>query len=351
MCLCIYLRQKNKKTRKQKDKERRRGYRDGEGREEKRSMDKDDNGQKMMPSLPLPHQTSGFTQSVGRAFEYGVTSEQGSRKTMEDQHAMVGEAVPFFAVYDGHGGTQCAEFLRDNLHTLILNHPDVMTEPEKVIREGIAKAERLFLTKCANEKIESGSTCAVALIVDDTLVTGNVGDTEIVLCRAGSPLVLSTKHNLHSNEAENERVKACGGRIISNRVGHPKFNPQVLSLGITRAIGDAGFKLDEYTDGRPSGVIADAETRSTKLTDDDEFLVIGCDGLWDVMSYDRVIDFCSKLAAEGVQPLDITNRLCQEALRQGSTDNVTCFYINIKAKRPNSSDWRAQSAASVRKGV
>ncbi|PWV00248.1 putative protein phosphatase 2C [Trypanosoma cruzi] len=297
----------------------------------------------VQPSQP----SSGVTQSLWRMFEYGVTSEQGTRKTMEDQHAMVPEAIPFFAVYDGHGGTQCAEFLRDNLHTLILSHPDVMTNPEKALRDGIANAEAEFLKKCANGKCESGSTCAVAIIVDDTLVTGNVGDTEIVLCRAGSPLVLSTKHSLQSNGAENERVKACGGRIISNRVGHPKFNPQVLSLGITRAIGDAGFKLDEYTDGKPSGIIAEAETRTTKLTDDDEFFVIGCDGLWDVMSYDRVVQFCSRLAAEGVPPQDITDRLCQEALRQGSTDNVTCIYINIKAKRPNSSDWRPRSAAST----
>ncbi|RNE94981.1 protein phosphatase 2C, partial [Trypanosoma conorhini] len=113
------------------------------------------------------------------------------------------------------------------------------------------------------------------------------------------------------------------------------------------AIGDAGFKLDEYTDGKPSGIIADAETQTTKLTDRDEFLVIGCDGLWDVMSYDRVVRFCSQLAAEGVPPQDITDRLCQEALQQGSTDNVTCVYINIKTKQPNSGDWRPLSAAST----
>ncbi|RNE94980.1 protein phosphatase 2C, partial [Trypanosoma conorhini] len=221
-------------------------------------MNRDINGQESGETLaPLAYPSSGVTQSLWRIFEYGVTSEQGTRKTMEDQHAMVSETIPFFAVYDGHGGTQCAEFLRDNLHTLILSHPDVMTNPEKAVRDGIAKAEADFLTRCANGKCESGSTCAVAMIVDDALVTGNVGDTEIVLCRAGSPLVLSKKHSLHSNAAESERVKACGGRIISNRVGHPKFNPQVLSLGITRAIGDAGFKLDEYTDGKPSGIIAD----------------------------------------------------------------------------------------------
>ncbi|CCD20536.1 putative Protein phosphatase 2C [Trypanosoma vivax] len=301
-----------------------------------------DNDPSLIPS-------SGFTQSMWRIFEYGVSSEQGSRRTMEDQHAMVAETIPFFGVYDGHGGTQCAEFLRDNLHTFVLSRPEVMTDPEHAIRAGIAQAERAFLTKCADEKIESGSTCAVAMIVDDTIVTGNVGDSEIVLCRAGAPVVLSTKHSLQDNVSEGERVKACGGRIVSNRVGHPKFNPQVLSLGITRAIGDAGFKLEEFTDGKPSGVIADAETRSTKLTDDDEFLIIGCDGLWDVMSYDRAVHFCAKLAAEGESPQGITDRLCHEALRQGSTDNVTCVYINIKAKSSSSGEIRPKSAGSSHK--
>nr|CCC90095.1 putative protein phosphatase 2C [Trypanosoma congolense IL3000] len=293
-----------------------------------------------------PKHSSGFTQSLWRIFEYGVTSEQGSRKTMEDQHAMVAESIPFFAVYDGHGGTQCAEFLRDNLHTFILGRPEITTDPEQAIRAGIAEAEKAFLTKCADEKIESGSTCAVALIVDDTLITGNVGDSEIVLCRGGLPVILSTKHSLQDNVAEGERVKACGGRIISNRVGHPKFNPQVLSLAVTRAIGDAGFKLDEFTDGKPSGVIADAETQSTKLTDDDEFLIIGCDGLWDVMSYDAAVQFCSRLAAEGEAPQSITDSLCREALRQGSTDNVTCVYINIKAKNSLLGGARPNSAGS-----
>ncbi|AAZ10802.1 protein phosphatase 2C, putative [Trypanosoma equiperdum] len=276
--------------------------------------------------------SSGFMETPWRIFEYGVASEQGSRKTMEDQHAMVAESFPFFAVYDGHGGTQCAEFLRDNLHTFIFGQPEIETDPERATRAGIAEAENAFLTKCADEKIESGSTCAVALVVDDTLIAGNVGDSEIVLCRAGAPIVLSTKHSIQDNVSEGERVKACGGRIISNRVGHPKFNPQLLSLAITRAIGDAGFKLREFTDGKPSGVIADAETRSTRLTDDDKFLIIGCDGLWDVMSYEAAVQLCSRLASEGETPKAIAGSLCQEALRQGSTDNVTCIYINIRAK-------------------
>lgn len=288
-----------------------------------------------------------------RMLEYGVSSDQGTRKTMEDQHkAMLASdlvtpkdpdapklafGIPFFGVYDGHGGTQCAEFLRENLHTLILGHPNVREDPQLAIRDGVAEAERLFLQKCREDRIESGSTVAVALIVDETLITGNVGDSEIVLCRSGQQaVVLTVKHNLGCNPSEVERVKAVGGRIFHNRVGHPKFNPMLVSLAVSRAVGDAGFKLEEYTDGKASGLVADAETNAVRLNDGDEFIIIGCDGLWDVMSYQAAVDFCAELFRTGCNTQEITDKLCQQALALGSTDNVTALFVNLRA-RPKSS--------------
>eukprot|EP00796_Vickermania_ingenoplastis_P007278 gene7278-5122_t len=260
-----------------------------------------------------------------RVLDYGATAEQGTRRTMEDQHVMMKDGFPFFAVYDGHGGSQCAEFLRDHLHEMILNHPDLKKNPEKAIYDSIIEADRQFLQRTEVETNESGSVCAVALFADDTLVVGNVGDSEIVLCRNGSPVVLTTKHNLLNNSSEMERVKAVGGKIFHHRVGHPKFNPSVVSLGVTRAIGDAGFKLEEYTDGKPSGVIAVPEVKSTKLSPEDEFLVIGCDGLWDVMTYAEVVDFCYRRFKTGVAAQVIAEELAQAALNKGSTDNVTAM--------------------------
>ena len=47
--------------------------------------------------------------------------------------------------------------------------------------------------------------------------------------------------------------------VHNNRVGHPKFNPAVISLGVSRAIGDIAFKHDKFTNGKPSGLIAEPE--------------------------------------------------------------------------------------------
>lgn len=276
--------------------------------------------------------TDGGGRKAHRVLDYGATAEQGTRRTMEDQHVMMKDGFPFFAVYDGHGGSQCAEFLRDHLHELILHHPDLQTNPEKAIFDGIMEADHQFLQR-SEETNESGSVCAVALFTESAVVVGNVGDAEIVLCRNGSPVVLTTKHNLSNNSAEMERVKAVGGKIFHNRVGHPKFNPSVVSIAVTRAIGDAGFKLDEYTDGKPSGVIAVPEVRSMALLPEDAFLVIGCDGLWDVMTYAEVIDFCFRRFNSGVAAQTIAEELAQAALNKGSTDNVTAMLIHLKSQK------------------
>lgn len=282
-----------------------------------------------------PALTSSFAAVSAEALcsmiTFGVTSEQGTRKTMEDQHTAVCQSIPFFGVYDGHGGTQCAEFLRENLHGFVMSHPDVAKEPEKALRESVSRAEAAFMEKCRSERIESGSTVALAIIVNGAIITANVGDSEIVLCRNGDAVLLTTKHHLAANEAEVERVKNCGGRIYHSRVGHPKFNPQLVSLAVSRAIGDAGFKLEEYTDGKSSGVIADAETKTTPLTDADEFIVIGCDGLYDVMSYQECVAFCRGLVQAGKPSQDISEAIVSEALARGSTDNVTVLFVLLQS--------------------
>jgi serine/threonine protein phosphatase PrpC len=263
---------------------------------------------------------------------FGVTSDQGPRKTMEDQHTAVLEhtPVPFFGVYDGHGGTHCAEFLKAHLHKYVLGHPELKNDPELALRESISRCENEFMDKCRAERIESGSTAALAIIINGKLVTANVGDSEIVLCRKGEPLLLTTKHQLGSNEKEVERVKNCGGRIYHSRVGHPKFNPQLVSLAVSRAIGDAGFKLEEYTDGKSSGIIADAETKMTALTPDDEFFIIACDGLYDVMNYQECVTFCRYLVTSGAPSQQVSESLVAEALRKGSTDNVTVLFVQLQ---------------------
>ena len=275
----------------------------------------------------------------------GVTSEQGHRRSMEDQHtALISDEcggdgaadafadIPYFAVYDGHGGVQCADFLRERLHGMVMKQPNIRTEPEQAIQAAILLAEETFLKKAREEKLEAGSTVALAVIVDGKLIVGNVGDSEIVLSRAGKAKLLTTKHHLSANDNERTRITAAGGKIYRDRVGHPKFNPAFMNIAVTRAIGDSGFKLEEYTDGNPSGLIADAETRTVSLTSQDEFIVIGCDGLWDVISYQDCVDFCRNHLSKNASAQEVTEALVAEALDRGSSDNITVMFVNLRER-------------------
>jgi len=49
--------------------------------------------------------------------------------------------ISFFAIYDGHGGSQCADFLKDRLHHLIINRDCFPENPEQAMREGFQEAE------------------------------------------------------------------------------------------------------------------------------------------------------------------------------------------------------------------
>jgi protein phosphatase PTC2/3 len=56
----------------------------------------------------------------------------------------------FFGVYDGHGGSACADFLRDNLHQFVIKEPSFPWHPKQAIRNGFANAEKKFLNLAAN---------------------------------------------------------------------------------------------------------------------------------------------------------------------------------------------------------
>jgi protein phosphatase PTC2/3 len=103
-------------------------------------------------------------------------------------------------VYDGHGGSGCADFLRDNLHQFVIKEPSFPLDPKKALFDGFAKAEEHFkqmnVTKYGiNDK--SGSCAIVVLIVDDVCYIANVGDSRAVLSGEKGRKVypLSIDHN------------------------------------------------------------------------------------------------------------------------------------------------------------
>ncbi|KAL6944704.1 hypothetical protein ACO0RG_001450 [Hanseniaspora osmophila] len=140
------------------------------------------------------------------------------------------------------------------------------------------------------------------------LYTANVGDTRIVLMRDGKAIRLTYDHKA-SDQYEMKRVEKAGGLIMKSRVNG--------MLAVTRSMGDKFFdKL----------VISNPFTTSVELTSKDQFLIIACDGLWDVVEDQEACDLINDNIHD-LDPSKAAKFLVDYAMQSGTTDNITVMVI------------------------
>ncbi|CAH2355046.1 putative protein phosphatase 2C homolog 1 [[Candida] railenensis] len=141
------------------------------------------------------------------------------------------------------------------------------------------------------------------------LYTSNVGDSRIILSRKGKPYRLSYDHKA-TDVNEINRIKESGGLIMKNRVNGV--------LAVSRSLGDSYMK--DLVIGKPY-------TTATEICEDDEFMILACDGLWDVISDLKAVQFVAKLLEQEDNPSTIAKKLCQLAMDSSTTDNVTIMIV------------------------
>lgn len=302
-------------------------------------------------------------------------SDQSSHPS--DASPKTGELTPivetdngYFAIFDGHAGTFAAQWCGKKLHLIL---EDVMRKninapvPELLDQTFTSVDQQLEKLPVKN----SGCTAVVALLrwedriptpssvtgssaigpaavaatkagadskADDTptqeaaatpvpaippklrekairqrvLYTANVGDARVILCRNGKALRLSYDHK-GSDENEGRRIANAGGLILNNRVNGV--------LAVTRALGDAYIK--DLVTGHPY------TTETVIQPDLDEFIILACDGLWDVCSDQEAVDLIRNVS----DAQEASKILVDHALARFSTDNLSCMVIRLYADR------------------
>ncbi|GAA5847938.1 hypothetical protein JCM9279_003501 [Rhodotorula babjevae] len=156
----------------------------------------------------------------------------------------------------------------------------------------------------------SHSPAEVVKAAKRTLYTANAGDARAVLSRNGRAIRLSYDHK-GSDAKEIERIEAAGGYVLNQRVNG--------YLAVTRSLGDSQMK--QFVVGSPY-------TTETTLRPDDDFLIVACDGLWDVCSDQQAVDQIQGLT----DPQEASEKLLQYALGHGTTDNLTCMVVALNYK-------------------
>lgn len=223
---------------------------------------------------------------------------------MEDRTTShVTEDHAFFGVYDGHGGSAAAEYCQDNLHknfiaemhvqwnretpTLRTNDAECIQKISHCIREAFVNSDRQFL--CSHHRPQGGTTAVVAVLINGVVVVGNVGDSRAVLCRGGRAIPLSQDHNPKRAD-EVQRVLAVGGRVVADEV---VVNGEEFCL--TRSIGDCMVKVPAGWDFRdhhaPQVVTSEPEVSITELVQEDHFIVLASDGVWDRMTNEGAVQY------------------------------------------------------------
>ncbi|QHO06572.1 hypothetical protein HN51_065432 [Arachis hypogaea] len=160
-----------------------------------------------------------------------------------------------------------------------------------------------------------GTTALTVLILGRHLLVANVGDCRAVLCRRGVAVEMSHDHR-PSYLPEQRRVEELGGFIYDGYLNG--------DLSVTRSLGNWKLKYPFET-VLPRIVVPDIQV--VTLTEKDEFLIIGCDGIWDVMSSQEVVRFVHRQLIRHDDPQQCTKELVKEALRLNTTDNLTVIGI------------------------
>jgi ubiquitin-protein ligase len=118
---------------------------------------------------------------------------------------------------------------------------------------------------------------------------------------------------------EKERIESLGGQIYGGRV--------CGILAVSRAFGDYFFK---YPNVQANLVSAVPYIQENQLTPKDQFLILACDGLWDVLRYEDVLSLVYKAYQIGLNPNEIARKLAKKAMELGSQDNVTVVVVQFK---------------------
>ncbi|PHT80443.1 hypothetical protein T459_18495 [Capsicum annuum] len=287
------------------------------------------------------------------------------------------------AVFDGHGGKEASEMASQRildyllLHVIFNTYKNLFSHSkeheeagpyglkfkvddesthgilEKALLRTIQDIDSEFSqahTDLLNDYV-SGSTAIVVLWMNGKILVGNLGDSKALVCsrkahfdqdneglKSCRLFVRDFVTRLQAEELTNDhhpdrddekaRIHAAGGVVLT--VGVPRVNG---ILAVSRSIGD--IRLKRY------GVIAEPEvTGWRRLSNEDWYVVIGSDGIFERLSPQDVCDILrGKHAVENKTSIDSSSSLADcivyNAFSKGSSDNLSVIVIPLRQESPS----------------
>ncbi|EKG05819.1 phosphatase 2C, putative [Trypanosoma cruzi] len=263
-----------------------------------------------------------LSKIVDRAGNYRIgaacVSVNGYRPSMEDAHVMAADGdVNLFGVFDGHNGGECSEYIAKHISEKV-RAMNGNYEPADFERLCVS-LDNDFMRDVGDASGTTGTFCLV--MRDYTTIVCNVGDSRTLLTRGGK-ILFATEDHKPNNPDERDRIEANGGCVVSSRVDG--------DLAVSRSFGDSSFKRkDVGGDYMKQKVIAVPDITRLACQQGD-IIILACDGVFEgAFSNEEVVGFVHEQVAKCTDLAVAAARVCDEAIRRGSKDNISCMIVRL----------------------
>ncbi|XP_053530296.1 protein phosphatase 1F isoform X2 [Ictalurus punctatus] len=259
-----------------------------------------------------------------------VHAIRNTRRKMEDRHVLLpefnqlfglqdGVEREYYAVFDGHGGVDAATYSSTHLHVILSQQAVLKSDPSTAFKKSFIQTDDMFRIKARRERMRSGSTGVAVLLAADWLTVSWLGDSQAMLVRKGEPVILMDPHK-PEREDEKKRIEDLGGCIAF--MGCWRVNG---TYAVSRAIGD--FDQKPYVSNA-------ADCSSVQLNGDEDYVLLACDGFFDVLRPADVPALVLEALREtGGSGEDVAQSLVAQAKAAGSSDNITVLLVFLREPR------------------
>lgn len=306
----------------------------------------------------------------GINLSYGYSDMPGRRINMEDSVCAFDRIgnhgdMALFGVFDGHGNRYVSEFVSRHIFNYLTNIDAFRSNApvqvlKKCLNDACLKLDERLKSDLRKYSRSGGSTGVIALITPTHVLVANIGDSRgIVVQRCVSPDENEDNHNDTKSErtaitrkpvvvamsedhtpnlpAERERIEKAGFTVEeishNNETLYRVKNPNSGSmLGMSRAFGDFDYKQNDELPPTAQAIVVTPEIEVLERTESDMFLILACDGIWDVMSNQDCADFIvDQLPTETCnQPIVAAcDALVEKCYNLGSEDNMTALVVSL----------------------
>ena len=281
--------------------------------------------------------------------------------------------ISYFAIFDGHGGEECSEFLKNNYMNYLIENANFPFDIKLSMIESFQKIEDdFFKLKCKDnleDSDKSGSCALVSVIFDNKIYIANIGDSRAIMSIGGGTKVRQlTADQKPDNIKEFEKALKNGSKIYLDDNDDPDrdeskiefikdkaelekmkeikenskeekiFRVYPSDLAVMRTVGDIKAKKKEFG-GIPGTIINIPEVYIFDINSSDDFIVMGCDGIFDDLSNQEIVNaawtaFKHRATEKNYDIHELTQEACDLVIKFGlekqTTDNLSCIIIGLE---------------------